>query len=156
MTTLAIGSEAAAMAIVALMAIDALGRGLCRVAGAGVTGRADEALVLSRQRKPGSSVMVEGPDLPVDRVMAIAALRRGTQRAGVVIVLMTGGTFDALGRERLVDVAVGTFCRCMLAEQRKAAQRMIKPHVGLPGIAVVAACAAGAKLARVCIVLGVA
>lgn len=90
MAALTILAEAAVVDVIATMAGNALSRQLARIAGPRMACRADQTLVLAGQGKAGLCVMIESPDLPVDRVMAILAVGWRAQRSLVVLVLMTG------------------------------------------------------------------
>lgn len=70
----AVVTKAAAMDVVAAVAIDTLATQFGGIARPGVTGRADEPLVLAGQPETGLAVMIEAPLFPVIGVVAVLAL----------------------------------------------------------------------------------
>lgn len=153
---LTILAKSAAVHIVSAVARNALRRLLCRLARPDMTRRADQALVLSGQRKMGRTVVIEIPGLPVERVVTGPALGRSSQSPGMVLVSMAIGAGRALRCKSPVCVAGQALQAGMFAQQREARQFMVKADIGLETGAVVAARAIAAQTPGMGIVPGVA
>jgi len=93
------------MRIVAAVAIDTLVAQLGRIARPGMASRADQPLVLAGQSEAGLAIVIEPPDFPVGRVVAVLALGRRAQRPGMPRVGVTGSAGRAFGGKALVGVA---------------------------------------------------
>ena len=156
MAAVAILPEPAAMDILPFVAVNALAAQLRRIAGAHMAGRTDQSFVLAGKRKVGLRVMIERPDLPVDRVVTTAAGSRRAQRALMVAVLMAGVAAYPFGGKGLVCMAACTGDLGVLAQQREARQGVIETDAGFPVTAVVTLPAGSAELAGMGIVLRVA
>lgn len=152
----AVLAKAAAMDVVAAVAGNALGTLLGGISRPAVAGRADQPLVLAGQGKLRRLVMIEVPRFPVERIVAVAALRRRAQRSHVVFVFMARSAGNPLCREAFVGMAGGALQCTVFAQQWEAGKIMVKTDLGFPIIGIVAPPAIGTQLAKVNVDLGMA
>lgn len=156
MTTAAIGTEAAAMHVVAdVTAATILGQPDRTVHRLHVAARAGEPLVTTSQGKIGLRVVVELPALPAVRVVALPA--SGAERPAVGVVgSMTRDALTIRTAKDVPGVTIAARRHGMQTEQRKARQLVIEAQVGGPRALVVTPAAVLALTSIVHIVLGVA
>lgn len=86
------------------MAVNALTAQLGRIARPGMARRTDQTLMLAGQGKTGLLIMIEPPDLPIGRIVAVLAWRWCSQCSGMAGVSMASRTIGAFGSEGLVCV----------------------------------------------------
>lgn len=142
----AVGSEAAVVRIVPVMALATLGLGRdVQVERAAVTRVAGHRLMRARQHKAGVSTVIKGGGLPIRRIVAAGTLRPHGSTVYVVLVVagmaVAGGVFEAQA-----VVAIPARQRRVLAKQRKVRKVMAETDARRERVLVVAVFALAAEL----------
>lgn len=154
MALLALAAELAEVHIILDVARRAVARQLHFGRWLAVALRALKPFVRAAQREAGGALVIEGPDVPAVRRMAIVALLTEASvmlvRGFVAAVAVCGGTCV-----RRRKVALLTRHGDVLTDQREGTQVVIEAHLRAPAVDAVAAVALPSELARVHVVRSV-